>query len=86
MIPRRLRPQRPAPATADAACEVCGAWMRTPPGTPVRDRAIAAGFFWADHQHEALEPIIDEIADVDWSETPWADVPRGMSVCEWVSS
>ena len=67
VIARRLRPQRPAPPTADASCKVCGAWMRLPRAASARERAIAAGFFWAGHQHEALDPIIDEFT---WETAP----------------
>jgi hypothetical protein len=79
MIPRRLRPARPAPATADAVCMVCGGWMRMPRGASARDRAIGAGFFWADHQHESLEPIIDEVTWGDLAALPRQPCPATLS-------
>lgn len=79
MIPRRLRP---APPTADATCKVCGAWMRLPRAASARERAISAGFFWAGHQHEALDPIIDEVEFFRWDAPAVPGVDRS-TLCEW---
>lgn len=89
MIPRRLRPARPSPATADAVCRVCGTWTRMPPSMSDRERVIALGFFWGEHQHEALVPIIDECTWEDIDEYTWEDLAPlrdGYSIHQWPST
>jgi hypothetical protein len=49
--------------------------MRMPQGTSARDRAIRAGFFWAEHQHDAAKPIIDEVTWDDLAALPRQPCP-----------
>ena len=64
-----------------------------PPNMSHRERVIALGFFWGEHQHEALAPIIDECTWEDVApiidECTWEDVGasrNGYSIRQWSST